>query len=338
MIELSLKDISKYYGANKIFDSISFELHTKARVALIGKNGTGKTTIFKIIAGIENHNKGSMTFRKGSTVGYLDQIPEYINCTALDVLKLGFKDLIELENELKVLEFKLEDYQNKNYEKTLKVYGDKQVEFEHLGGYNINEKIERICSGFKFSKEFLNKNFEILSGGEKTRIILGKILLEKPSILLLDEPSNHLDIESVEWLEEYLKEYEGSVLIISHDRYFLDNTVNEIYEIDNNVANRYLGNYTYYVKEKDRRILEQLEQYKQQQKKIKALEEAIKRFRDWGSRADNEAMFVKAKAVEKRIERMDKVDRPNTNSKKIGLEFNNSTKIWKRSCFNKKIK
>lgn len=329
MIELSLQNLSKYYGANKVFENISFELHTKARVGLIGRNGTGKTTIFKIIAGIEEYNEGNLSLRKGSTVGYLDQIPEYVNKKAIDVLKLAFNDLLEKEKELKELELHLSDYENKDYEKILKDYGDKQVKFEHSGGYEMHEQLERICSGFKFTKDFLNQDFEILSGGEKTRIILAKILLEKPSILLLDEPSNHLDIESVEWLENYLKDYEGSVLIISHDRYFLDNTVKEIYELEGDEAKRYLGNYTYYVEEKERRILEQLELYKKQQKKIKAMEEAIKRFRDWGTRADNEKMFIKARSMEKRIVKMDKVDRPSTNTKKIGLEFSESSRSGK---------
>ncbi len=329
MIELSLQNINKYFGATKVFDSISFELHSNSRVGLIGRNGTGKTTIFKIIAGVEHANEGSMTFRKGSTVGYLDQIPEYIGHTAIDVLRLAFKDLLDFEKDLKKYEEKLADYEDKDYENTLKIYGDMQAKFEHGGGYEINEQVERICSGFKFTKDFLGKDFEILSGGEKTRIILAKILLEKPSILLLDEPSNHLDIESVEWLEEYLKDYEGCVLIISHDRYFLDNTVTEIHEIDGGRTHRYLGNYTYYVKEKERRVLEQLEIYKQQQKKIKAMEEAIKRFRDWGSRVENEKMFIKAKAMQKRIDRMDKVDRPKTNQKKMGLEFNQSDRSGK---------
>lgn len=327
MIELSLQNIKKYFGATKVFDSINFELHSNARVGLIGRNGTGKTTIFKIIAGIEEYNEGSMTFRKGSTVGYLDQIPEYISKSALDVLKLAFKDLLEKEKELKALELKLSD--KEDYENVLSLYGDKQHCFEHAGGYKIQEQIDRICSGFKFTKEFLNQDFELLSGGEKTRIILAKILLEKPSLLLLDEPSNHLDIESVEWLEGYLEDYEGSVLIISHDRYFLDNTVNEIYEIEGGTTSKYFGNYTYYVKEKERRILEQLEHYKQQNKKIGALEEAIKRFKDWGTRAGNEKMFIKARSMQKRLDKMDKIDRPKTNHKKIGLEFNESIRSGK---------
>lgn len=329
MIELALNNVNKYFGANKVFDSISFELHTKSRVALIGKNGTGKTTVFKIIAGLEDLNDGQITFRKGSTVGYLDQIPDYPGLTGVEVLKLAFKDISILEDQLKIYEEKLQDYNSPNYEKILKEYGEIQLKYEHQGGYTLKEKIDRICSGFKFDEDFLKKEFDVLSGGEKTRIILGKILLEQPSILLLDEPTNHLDLDTVEWLEAYLKEYEGAVLIISHDRYFLDHVVNEIYEIENGTTQKYLGNYSYYVEEKERRILEQLEKYKQQQKKIKSMEEAIKRFRDWGTRVDNEAMFVKAKAMEKRIERMDKIDRPKMQDKKMGLKFNEERRTGK---------
>ena len=327
MIELSLKNVNKYFGATKVFDDISFELHSKTRVGLIGRNGTGKTTVFKIIAGLEPHNEGQVSYRKGSTVGYLDQIPEY-DCLAIDVLKLAFKELTELENKLKDFETKLEDYENPNYDKLLKAYGDLQHQYEVDGGYETKERIDRICSGFKFEEKFLNQPFELLSGGEKTRVILAKILLEQPSILLLDEPTNHLDLDSVEWLENYLKDYDGSVLIISHDRYFLDNVVTEIYEIENNTTNRYIGNYSFYLDEKERRILAQLELYKQQQRKVKAMEDAIRRFRDWGTRADNEAMFVKAKQVERRLDKMDMVDRPG-NHRKMNLAFSEEKRSGK---------
>lgn len=329
MIELSLQNITKYFGATKVFDDISFELHTKGRVALIGRNGTGKTTIFKIIAGLEHHNEGQLTYRKGSTVGYLDQIPDYPNMKAIDVMKIAFKDLFDLDANMKTMEGQMSDYESPNYQKILTKYGELQQTFELKGGYDIQEKIDRICTGFKFTSEFLNKDFDILSGGEKTRVILAKILLEQPSILLLDEPTNHLDLDSVEWLEEYLKEYDGTVLIISHDRYFLDHVVDKIFEIDGGITHRYLGNYSYYVEEKERRILEQLEKYKQQQKKIKSLEEAIKRFRDWGTRADNEQMFVKARSVQKRIDRMDKVERPKIDQKKMALTFSEERRSGK---------
>lgn len=329
MIELSLQNISKYYGASKVFDDISFELHSNARMALIGKNGTGKTTIFKIISGKETYNDGQMTFRRGSSVGYLDQIPEYPNKTALQVLEMAFSRIYHLQDELNHYEAKLSDYEDPDYEKHLKTYGDLQEAFETQGGYTLKEKIDRICSGFKFTRDFLDKEFEILSGGEKSRVILGKILLEQPSILLLDEPTNHLDLDTVEWLENYLKDYDGAVLIISHDRYFLDHVVTEIHEIVGDSTEKYLGNYSYYVEEKERRILAQLEKYKQQQKKIKAMEDAIERFRDWGTRVDNEAMFIKAKAMEKRIDRMDKVDRPKTFDKKMGLKFNEGRRSGK---------
>ncbi|MCH4891108.1 ABC-F type ribosomal protection protein [Acidaminobacter sp. JC074] len=328
MIDLALKNVNKYFGATKVFDDISFELHSKSRVGLIGRNGTGKTTVFKIIAGIENYNDGQITYRKGATVGYLDQIPSYPNKSVLDVLHLAFNELEEMSKSLKSLEDKLSNPDMDDYDRVLKAYGSLQATYELKGGYETKERVDRICSGFKFKEDFLTQPFERLSGGEKTRVILAKILLESPSILLLDEPTNHLDLDSVEWLEDYLKDYEGSVLIISHDRYFLDAVVSEIYEIEGGTTSKFHGNYSYYVKEKERRILEQLEQYKQQQRKIKAMEEAIKRFRDWGTRADNEAMFVKAKQVEKRLDKMDKLDRPG-NHKKIALSFNEEKRSGK---------
>ncbi|BEP29835.1 ribosomal protection-like ABC-F family protein [Helicovermis profundi] len=328
MIELSIKNLKKSFGANEIFSSISFELHRGARIGLIGRNGCGKTTIFKIIAGIISADDGIIALRNGVNVGYLDQIPSFENHKVLDVLRLAFKKVFEIDNELKKIEMELSK-NSSDYDKLLKEYGEKQLEFERTGGYRVHEQIEKICSGFKFTKDFLNMDFEILSGGEKTRVILAKILLEKPQILLLDEPSNHLDIESVEWLEDYLIEYDGSVIIISHDRYFLDKAVSEIYEIENGEAYKYLGNYSYYINEKERRTLEQIEKYELQQKKIKDMEDAIKRFKDWGTRADNEQMFVKARNMQKRIEKMDKVNKPKINNKKIALEFNESERSGK---------
>lgn len=325
MIELAIKNMNKYYGATKVFDDINLELRSKERIGLIGRNGTGKTTLFKIISGKENYHEGQLTYKKGSTIGYLDQMPDYPELKAKDVLNLAFESLIEMERHLKVLEEKLETSNDTKY---LEDYGTLQQHFEVLGGYKMNEQIDRICSGFKLDTAFLNQPFDSLSGGEKTRIMLAKILLEQPSILLLDEPTNHLDLESVEWLEAYLKSYEGSVLIVSHDRYFLDAVVHKIVEIDGGTTHLYHGHYSYYIEEKERRLLEQIELYDQQQKKIKSMEEAIKRFRDWGTRADNKKMFIKAKQFERRIDKMEKLNRPN-HHKKMALSFNESKRSGK---------
>lgn len=322
MIEIALKDVNKYYGASKVFDNITFEVQTGEKVGLIGRNGTGKTTVFKIIAGIEKYDGGNMSIRKEATIGYLDQLPEYpIDFRVIDVLNKAFEEHFQIRDKLHELENEMTLADTDTIEITMKKYGDLQLLFEHMGGYEIDEKLSKVCTGLKISEEFKERLFDTLSGGEKTTIMLGKMLLQNPDILLLDEPSNHLDMDSIEWLEEFLKEFKGTVLIISHDRYFLDRVVAKIIELEDGETSLYLGNYSYYVQEKDRRLLEQFEIFKDQQKKIKAMEEAIKRFRDWGTKADNPAMFKKAANMQRRIDRIEKVDRPNTDRAKIQINF-----------------
>lgn len=330
MIELALKDIEKYYGANKILENVTFDINQGERIAIIGQNGCGKTTAFKIISGIENYDKGMMSIRKGAAIGYLDQIPIYSeNCRVIDVLNSAFDEIYKVKNEMENLEHEMSNTKGEGLERIMKRYSQLQEVFESIGGYGIEEKMSKICTGLKLSDEFIQRSFNTLSGGEKTTVILAKILLQNPDILLLDEPTNHLDIDSIEWLEEFLCNYKGTVLIISHDRYFLDKVVNKVVEIENGESNLYLGNYSYYIVEKERRILEQLEEYKQQQKKIKAMEDAIKRFRDWGTRGDDERFFKKAANMQKRIEKMEKVDRPVTEKKKMKLNFTQSERTGK---------
>ncbi|WP_069650654.1 ribosomal protection-like ABC-F family protein [Caloranaerobacter ferrireducens] len=330
MIELSLNDVEKYYGANKILKKISFEVKTGERVGLVGSNGAGKTTIFKIIAGIENYENGIISIRKGATIGYLDQIPVFpYDYKVIDVLNTAFEELFKIRGDMKKLEEKMNIIKGEELDKVIKRYGQLQLLFEYKGGYDIEEKLNKICTGLKIEEDFRERKFSTLSGGEKTTVLLGKILLQNPDILLLDEPSNHLDIESIEWLESFLNEYSGTVLIISHDRYFLDRVVNKIIEIEAGKAKMFYGNYSYYVKEKERQLIEAFQAYKNQQKKIKDMEEAIKRFRDWGYRADNADMFKKAKNMEKRLERMGKIEKPILEKPKIQLKFSNSNRSGK---------
>lgn len=322
MIELELKEIEKYFGGNRIFNNITFEAQTLDRVGLIGKNGTGKTTVFKIIAGIENQDKGSISIRKNSTIGYLHQIPQFEEgFKVIDVLKTAFEMQYKISSELKVLEAKMANLTGEDLEYALRKYGDLNDIYEAKDGYEIEGKISKVCTGLKFNEEFLNREFSKLSGGEKTIVMLGKILLENPDILLLDEPSNHLDVSSIEWLEGYLKVYKGTVIVISHDRYFLDRVVTKIVEIEDGETSFYEGNYSYYVKEKKRRVFEQFEAFKDQQKKIKAMEKAIKQLRQWAIQADNEKFFKRAASMQKRLDKIQRVDKPLIDTPKIKLDF-----------------
>lgn len=267
----------------------------------------------------EAHNH---SIRKNSTIGYLHQIPDYPESyKVIDVLKVAFKIQYEINERMKILETQMCTLKEKELEYTLRKYGEINELYETKGGYEIEEKISKVCTGLKFNNKFLNREFISLSGGEKTIVILGKILLENPDILLLDEPSNHLDVASIEWLEGYLKVYKGTVIVISHDRYFLDRVVTKMVEIEDGETSFYEGNYSYFVSEKQRRVFEQFESYKDQQKKINAMEKAIKQLRIWGTQADNEKFFKRAASMQKRLDKMERVDKPLINQPKIQLNF-----------------
>lgn len=330
MIQLAVKEIEKFFGGNRVLSNITFEIQSGERVGLIGRNGTGKTTIFKIIAGIEKEDKGSISIRKNSTIGYLDQIPNYPEQFKVkDVLKTAFETQYEIDRKLKALEVEMSRLEGRELEYTLRTYGELNELYEAKGGYEIEENMSKVCSGLKFNDEFLNRAFVSLSGGEKTIVILGKILLQKPDMLLLDEPSNHLDMSSIEWLEGYLKAYKGTVMIISHDRYFLDKVVTKIVEIEEGETSFYDGNYSYYVKEKQRRVFEQFEAYKDQQKKIKAMEKAIKQLRQWAIQGDNEKFFKRAESMQKRLDKIQKIDKPLIEQPKIQLDFGDADRSGK---------
>ncbi len=322
MLEITLKDIEKAYGIEIILTKFSMEVNNGDRIGIIGTNGCGKTTVFKIIAGIENYDQGLMSVRKNSTIGYLDQIPEY-HGTVEQMLHSAFIKLNPLKDEMEQVEHKMSNPNTtpKELDKAIKIYGTLQEKFELLGGYRIEEQINRICTGLKITPEMRKQKFDTLSGGEMTTASLGKILLQNPDVLLLDEPTNHLDIESAEWLEDYLKDYSGAVLIISHDRYFLDKTVSKIIEIENGESVHYSGNYSFYLEEKDRILMSEFERYKDQQKKIKAMKESMERLRVWSKNGQNQKMFKKVKQIEKRLAKMEMIDKPMLERKKTGLSF-----------------
>jgi len=319
-IDIGLKNIKKYYAAEEVIHDITFSINTGEKVGLVGENGCGKTTLFKVIAGIEHYDGGNLSLRKGASVGLLDQIPTYPeNYTGLDVLNTAFARQLELKDMIRALEKQMSTASGAQLDQILGDYSRLQGEFEALGGYNIEEQVTRICSGLRLDNSIVQGRFNRLSGGEKSITCVAKMLLEKPDILLLDEPSNHLDIEAVEWLENYIAAYPGTVMIISHDRYFLDRTVKKIIEIDNGEADIYHGNYSYYVQERERRLLAQFDAFTDQQKKIKAMEQAIKRFKEWGIQGDNPKFHKKAASLQKQLDKIERVDKPQLERDKIRL-------------------
>ena len=320
MIEIELNNIKKNYGLKNILNGVSFDVKTNERISLIGENGTGKSTLLKIIASIEKADSGTISIRKNSTIGYLRQIYEddSKNPTVLDFLKLSFKEIFDLENKMRKLELEME---NNNSSFILDKYSNLQNLYISMGGYEIEEKFSKICGGFQFSKKFLEKNYNNLSGGEKTMVNLASILLKNPSILLLDEPTNHLDINALEWLENFLINYKGSILMVSHDRYFLDKVATKTILLENGKVKIYFVNYTYFLEEDERRTLSEFEIYKNQKKQIEKMKESIKTLRKFGNLAKNEMFFKRAKSIEKRLAKIEVLDKVTTEKNTFDLQF-----------------
>jgi len=315
LAEIVLKDINKYYGTYHVLRGVSLEISEGCKAGLIGKNGAGKTTLFRIISGEEPYDSGEMQIARGLRIGVLDQIPQYPDdFTVYQVLDSAFEDLREMKKSIDAMQLELAANPGAP---VLGRYGALLSEFESRGGYETETRIKRVCTGLDIGPEMQNKLFSRLSGGEKTRVNLARIILTDPHILLLDEPTNHLDIRATEWLEEYLQSFRGTVLVISHDRYFLDRVVNRIIEIEDGAASVYDGNYSKYALMKEQKRLERLKRYEQEQKKIRQLEEAVKRMHDWANRADSAKMHRRAFSMEKRLERLkrDSVQKPRTERK-----------------------
>lgn len=330
MIEIELNNIKKNYGLKNVLDGVSFEIKTGEKIALIGDNGSGKSTILKIISGEEKADSGKVNIRKEAEIGYLKQVYPNENDSIVveEYLKRSFKKYFDMEKRLKELEVLMLD-ENQNIENLIKRYGRLQEEYITLGGYELEEKFKKICSGFKFKTEFLNKKYNTLSGGEKTIVNLATILLKNPDVLLLDEPTNHLDIETLEWLEKFLNSYKGTVVLISHDRYFLDKVVNKIILLEKGKTIVYFGNYSYFVKEDERRTLAEFEKYKNQQKQIEKMKESIKKLRSFGELEQNESFFKRAKCIEKRLEKLEVLDKVSVEKKKLPINIKMSSRSGK---------
>ena len=322
MIEIGMSHAEKNFGFKKILDGFDLEALTGDRIALIGPNGCGKTTIFKIIAGEEVLDKGNISIRNGATVGLLSQMPPKVSneCTVRDILLRSFKELFDLEEKLREYEIKLASADENKMESILSIYGRLQEKFISMGGYEIDEKISKICNGFKIPNEMLSRSFNSLSGGEKTVVNLASLIISSPDILLLDEPTNHLDIDTLEWFEQFLLNYKGTVVISSHDRYFLDRVTNKTVLIDKGKSEVYCGNYSYYLQESERRALAEFEEYKTQQKQIEAMKSAVKKLKEWGERGDNPRFFRRAACIERKLEKMEVLDRPET-KRQLPLDF-----------------
>ena len=324
MIMLSCNNVSKSFGVETILEDISFSVNEGDKIGIVGVNGTGKTTLFKVITGIFPHDKGDIFTSKNCRLGYLEQNTNfYSEKTIYDEVVSVFSDLIEAEKELRSLEHQIaslsakESSSGDQLKKAMDTYGKKYEEFEKKNGYAYKSEVRGTLKGLGFSDEEMNKAVNVLSGGEKTRVLLAKLLLSKPSLLLLDEPTNHLDADAIEWLEAFLRSYEETIMIISHDRYFLDQSVNRIFEMENKRLTSYNGNYTDYQKQAKINREIRLRQYENQQRDIKKQEESIERLKAYG----REKHLKRARSKEKMLDKVDRLDKPQELRKKARFNF-----------------
>ena len=324
MTDISIANAKKNYGFKNVLDDFALEVTSGEKIGLIGPNGCGKTTLFKLITKEENLDAGSISIRKGANVRLLSQMPPVVSdsCTVKDILTRDFKDIFEIEALMKDLEEQMATAEPDKLEHILNRYGKLQTRFMDLDGYAVDSKISELCNKFRISEDMLNRKFNTLSGGEKTIVNLASIMLSNPDVLLLDEPTNNLDIDTLEWLESYLKSYTGTIILCSHDRYFLDKVVSKIVLIERGKSEIFFGNYSYYLKENERRILAEFEQYKDQQKMIEAMKRKIKQLQEFGKLAypGGESFFKRAASIQKRLDKMELLEKPET-TKEIPLNF-----------------
>lgn len=322
--------VSKDFGFGEVFRPTSFSVNAGDRIALVGRNGCGKSTMLKIIAGKESCD-GQVIIARNTKIGMLEQTaPDQDNDRIVhDILQEPFSEFYKELNVLKNLENKMLSATGNELDKIINKYSDLQQTFIDKGGYEIENTINYIVNGLKIEKKILEQKYNTLSGGEKTLVHFARILLEEPDLLLLDEPTNHLDIERIEWLEGYLQRFKGAVIIVSHDRYFLDKVIKRIIDMEDS-GEKYEGNYSFYVKEKQNKELREFEQYKNEQKKIEELKKAVKRLYEWGYKADNPSMFRRAKAIQKRIDELEAngINKPTTR-KNLPIKFDTNDRSGK---------
>ena len=321
MADIIVSGITKSFAQDRVvLDDISFQVDPGERVGLLGGNGAGKTTLFKIITGELTPDRGSVTIPRGRRVGYVAQLNHYESGDSVeDVLRTAYSEVIELGRELDRMHAAMAGgaFSDNRYDALAR-------KFEALGGYEWETEMGRIAGGLKIGPEMRARKFSELSGGEQTRVCLARLIMQKTDVLLLDEPTNHLDMESLEWLEDYLMHFRGTVLVVSHDRYFLDVVAQRIIEVEHGKLEFYGGNYSFYTQEKELRYRQRLMQYQREQAKVKQLEFQIERLKAWGSVYDNPALHKRAAAMEKRIERVQQTDKP-TRETRLDMAFSSES-------------
>lgn len=328
MIILSAKDLTKTYGVDVILDKVSFHINQGDRVGIIGANGAGKTTLLKVLSGELPCDSGDFFVSGDTTIGYLKQSDNFQSeNTVIEEVEAIFSGIEDLEKEMlelsSAISVKAEQGESGlELDRMLRRYDQMQEEFRERGGYSYKSEINGILNSMAFGEDFYHKKISTLSGGERTRLALACLLLKKPDLLFLDEPTNHLDIGTLKWLEQYLKTYKGTILLVSHDRYFLDQTVNRIFEVENHKLYIYEGSYSAYAEQKKQRREAELRKYQNQQKEIARQEDMIRRFKERGT----EKLAKRAASREKRLEAMERAERPEPQRGRMELDFRQNFK------------
>ena len=324
MIDININKISKNYGINKVLKDVTFTVNEKERICITGPNGSGKTTILNLIAGVDSATSGTIHIRKNATIGYLPQTaPMYDEpLTVREIFEKNIpSDYSYLTNKLKELEKSMQDPSTKNLDKVIEKYCRLQEEYLKINNYDITKRLGKIIKMFNLESN-LDKPFNNLSGGEKRIVSLANVILSAPDILLLDEPTNHLDISTIYSLESYLKKCSSTIIFVSHDRYFIDRVATKIILIESGKSDIYFGNYTYYEKEFEARLLNEFKDYNNQQKLIKDMQRKIKQLEEYGHRAapEGEMFFKRANSIRKRLEKIELLDKPHER-KELPINF-----------------
>ncbi len=318
---LSINNLSKSFGEKKVLQNISFGVNKNDKFALVGINGAGKSTLFKILIKELSYDSGEFFIVKDCSLGYLSQqFDADMNYTIYEYVMLAFRDIINIEEKLIFFENEMNNLKGSALEESIAKYTSLRTEFEKLDGYSYKSKISGVLKGLGFTADDFNKKISLLSGGQKTRLSLAKTLLEKPDILLLDEPTNHIDTRSIEWLETYLKNYDGAVIIISHDRYFLDNFVSQVIELENGFNKIYYGDFTDYLtrREIDKEL--EMQSYINNQKEIKRQEKIIQTY----LRFNRERSVRQARSRQKMLDKMQIIPKPIEIDKNMKLSLSTS--------------
>jgi len=309
MVDISVHNLTKFFviGEN-LLEGLSFEIQEGECVAILGRNGCGKTTLFNILTGQMDYDDGEIFVNPNKKLGLISQIPKFpYGYTVEDVLRSAFSDIMAAKRKMEAME---KEMAHGATEEQLKEYDSLVNRFQSGGGYEMDVEVDKICNGLGITADQRVQEFDSLSGGEKTRVNLARLLLENTDILLLDEPTNHLDLRSVEWLEGYINTFKGTVLTISHDRYFIDQVADRVIEITDGHAEFYSGNYSFYMDEKQARFDLQMKQYEQEQAKLKQLGYTVERMKGWG--INNRTLYRRAMSIQHRMERIKKTEKPKT--------------------------